>query len=310
MPETKEFIIIVIKYFIVIWGGYEVMRKTTSKEMWVFMLIGAISILGNMFLFNNPLKDGGRYSGFYLDPNNGGLICIMGFALTFVMPKKIQLLGKIIFTMLGLFTFSRTFIVSWLIMNLLSIKLSLKNAKMLGLGFALLSTLLVYNEFLPKKNQRLENLGAMISGNEEKAKELNKDSRLETWARYYDFLLDKPIFGNGYAAFGGNGVAPPVGVHNTYLLIWGEAGIIPLLIFLMYLASLIRKGYAIFKKTPQVLMMTLALSLFLLTNHNFFTTDYSIMILLWLHIQIYQENKKSEPKKVVSHDKKHRSYVV
>lgn len=291
MPEPKQFFIIVIKYFIIIWGGYEVMRNTTAKEMWLYMLIGASSILGNMFLFNNPLADNGRYSGFYLDPNNAGLICLAGFALSFILPKKIQLFGKIAFTLLGLFTFSRTFIISWLVLNVLSIKLSVKNAKMLGLGFLLLSSLLVYNEFLPSKNRRLEELGAMISGDEKKASNLNKDSRLETWGRFYDFLMENPVFGNGYNSFGTEGVNPPVGVHNTYLLIWGEAGIVPLLIFLIYLTVLVKKGYFNFKKIPHVFMMLISLSLFLMTNHNFFTTDYSLLILLWIHIQIFKEEQ-------------------
>lgn len=291
MPEPKQFFIIVIKYFIIIWGGYEVMRSTNAKEMWLYMLIGASSILGNMFLFNNPLADNGRYSGFYLDPNNAGLICLVGFALSFIMPKRIQLFGKIVFTLLGLFTFSRTFIISWLVLNILSIKLSIKNAKMLGLGFLLLSSLLIYNEFLPSKNRRLEELGAMISGDEKKASNLNKDSRLETWGRFYDFLLEKPLFGNGYNSFTGEGIAPPVGVHNTYLLIWGEAGIFPLLIFLIYIMFLAKKGYSYFKKIPHVFMMLISLALFLMTNHNFLTTDYSLLIILWIHIQIFKEEQ-------------------
>ncbi|PIB31198.1 hypothetical protein BFP77_02380 [Maribacter sp. 4U21] len=304
MPDFLLFAIIVVKYFIIIIGGYEVMRNTSRTEIWVFMLIGALSILGNMFLFNNPIQDNGRYSGFYLDPNNAGLICLMGFSLSYMMPKRFKLLGKIVFTLLGLFTFSRTFIVSWIVINVLSIKLSIKNAKMLGLGFALLSALLVYNEFLPSKNRRLEELGAMISGNEKKAQNLSKDSRFETWGRFYDFLLDKPFTGNGYNAFTGKGVAPPVGVHNTYLLIWGEAGIAPLLLFLIYLASLLNKSYYYFKKIPHVLMMTLALSLFLLTNHNFFTTDYSLLLILWLHIQISKENESSKTVNLPSKDLK------
>jgi len=286
LPDTYFFIVTVIKFFIMIWGGYEVMKNTSKKELWFFMLLGALSIIGNMFLFNNPLEDNGRYSGFYLDPNNAGLICLMGFALSFVVSKKLSLIGKLIFTILGILTFSRTFIISWLLINILAIRLSFKNAKMLGIGFAILSFLLVYNEFLPAKNRRLEEIGAVITGDEKKANNLEKDSRFATWARYYDALLDKPIFGNGYNAFGSNGVAPPVGVHNTYLLIWGESGIIPLLFFLGYIAYLIKESNAVFRKAPHILMMVLALALFLLTNHNFFTTDYSLLLIIWFHSQI------------------------
>ncbi|HDZ03944.1 hypothetical protein LCGC14_0132080 [marine sediment metagenome] len=294
MPEIKYFTIIMIKYFIIIIGGYEVMKRTSSKEMWFFMLLGALSILGNMFLFNDPKADYGRYSGFYLDPNNGGLICIMGYALSFAMPKKIRFIGKLLFTILGLFTFSRTFIVTWLIINVLSIRLDIKNAKMLFAGFAILSTLVIYNEFLPVKNARLEQIGAIISSDNDSSSpnKINKDSRWDTWKRYFPALSDKPIFGNGYMAFDGNGVAPPVGVHNTYLLIWGESGIFPILIFIYYLITLFKYGIYYFKDIPFSLMMLISLTLFLMTNHNFFNTDYSLLLILWIDIQL--KNKKDK----------------
>ena len=299
MPPFNTFITIVIKYFIIIWGGYEVMKDTNSKEMGVFLFIGALSILANIFLFENPNGDNGRYSGFYIDPNNGGLICLLGFSLTFTFRKSLRMVSKVIFTILGILTFSRTFIVSWILLNLLSIKLDLKNAKMLGIGFFLLSSLLIYNEFLPNKNVRLEQISAMISGNSSKGNALEKDSRLETWSRYYDALFDKPILGNGYQAFGGNGVAPPVGVHNTYLLIWGESGIFTLLIFLIYLFFLAQKCIKHFKDSPYALMMFISLTLFLLTNHNFFTTDYSLLILVWIHIKIMNKEKNEAQSQVI-----------
>ncbi|WP_419211085.1 O-antigen ligase family protein [Maribacter sp. X9] len=294
-PIFIQFVIVIIKYLIIIWGGYEVMKYTNSKEIWVFMFIGALSILGNMFLFNDPKADYGRYSGFYLDPNNGGLICLIGFSLTYVMPNKMKLIGKTVFTILGLLTFSRTFILSWLLLNILSIKLSIKNARMLVIGFGVLSMLLVFNEFLPVKNQRLEQIGAMASGDTQNAKGIDKDSRWETWSRYYDPLLDKPILGNGYGSFGTTGIKAPVGVHNTYLLIWGEGGIIPLIIFLIYLGHLFVGSARNFKNAPHLLMILIALSLFLLTNHNFLTTFYSLLLYVWVHIRLkeYTEPQKN-----------------
>ncbi|WP_299799159.1 O-antigen ligase family protein [uncultured Maribacter sp.] len=292
MPDFKTFVIIVFKYFIIIWGGYEVMKKTSSNEMGIFMLIGALSILANTFLFENPKGDNGRYSGFYIDPNNAGLICSIGFALSFVFRKSLRIISKTTFTLLGILTFSRTFIVSWLLLNIVSIKLDIKNAKMIGIGFFLLSSLLIYNEFLPNKNVRLEQLGAMISGGDSSSsKGLQKDSRLDTWSRYFDALQDKPFFGNGYLAFGGNGVAPPVGVHNTYLMIMGESGIFTLLIFICYIIWLGIKCIKHFQEIPHVLMMLIALFLFLMTNHNFFTTDYSLLILVWIHTQVEKQEK-------------------
>ncbi|WP_405415789.1 O-antigen ligase family protein [Maribacter sp. Asnod1-A12] len=290
MPEFLEFIIIIIKYFIIIWGGYEIMKHSTKKEIWIIMLIGSLSIIGNMFLFNDPKADYGRYSGFYLDPNNAGLICLIGFSITYAMPKKYRLVGKLLFTILGLLTFSRTFILSWLLINLLSIRLSFKNARMLLFGFGLLSMLLIFNEFLPVKNQRLEQIGAVFSGDSKKAAGINKDSRWHTWSRYFEPLFENPLSGNGYGSFGSKGIKAPVGVHNTYLLIWGESGILPIIIFILYIIYLLYEGNKVFKSSPHLLMMTLALSIFILTNHNFLTNYYSILLYVWIHLKIKEKS--------------------
>lgn len=286
--DLYSFYVTVIKYFIIVWGGYEVMKNTTTKELWFFMFIGGLSILGNIFLFQNPVADYGRYSGFYLDANNGGLICLMGFSLSFAVLKSLRLFGKLSFTALGLITFSRTFMVTWVILNLLSIRLSVKNAKMLLIGFGVLVLLVTYNEFLPVKNARLEQLAALVKGGQQSSvSALNEDSRTETWARYYDAILTKPIFGNGYRSFYGNGAAPtPWGVHNTYLLIWGEGGIFPILIFVAFLGKLFVRSFKQFYEKPYALMMLVGLTMFLLTNHNFMTNEYSIFLLMWIAIQL------------------------
>jgi O-antigen ligase len=244
--------------------------------------------LGNIFLFQNPVADYGRYSGFYLDPNNGGLVCLMGLALSFTIIKPLRLFGKLSFTGLGLITLSRTYMVTWLLLNLMSIRLSLKNAKMLLIGFGVLILLVTYNEFLPVKNERLEQISALIDGSRRNnVQTLNEDSRTETWARYYDALFENPVFGNGYRSFYGNGVVKTKwGVHNTYLLIWGESGIITLLFFLGFLTRLFLRGYQQFKEKPHALLMLTGLAVFFMTNHNFMTNEYAIFILIWISIQL------------------------
>jgi len=298
--DTYSFYVEAIKYFIIIWGGYEVMRNTTKEELWFFMVIGALSILGNIFIFNSPKADYGRYSGFYLDANNGGLICLMGFALSFTIHKRFRLFGKLMVTGLGLITFSRTFIVSWLLLNVLSIRLDIKNIKMLVFGFGVLVLLVTFNDFLPVKSPRLAQLSALVSGEQQRSTSgLNEDSRTDTWARYYDALMEKPIFGNGYRSFYGNGaVSTPWGVHNTYLLIWGEAGIIPLIIFLTFLAKLFYRGFRQFQQKPYAVTMLIGLAFFLMTNHNFMTNDYSIFLLIWIAIQLSTAPAKSLQKDV------------
>ncbi|MEM1002496.1 MAG: O-antigen ligase family protein, partial [Bacteroidota bacterium] len=286
MIDAYSFYVQVIKYFIIVWGGYEVMKCTTPKELRVFMMIGAFSILGNIFLFNDPEADYGRYSGFYLDPNNGGLICLIGLSLTFSVIQRPSFLSKPTFTALGLFTFSRTFMLSWLLVNLLSVRLNLSNVKILIIGFFGLLLLIQFNDFLPVKSQRLDQLGAMITGQQQRTGGLEKDSREETWSKYYNALMDRPIFGNGYYSFMKNGVARiDLGVHNFYMYLWGESGIFTLSVFLGFLTKLFVRSIKQFQAKPYLLMMLIAMALFLMTNHNFMTNDYSIFLIMWIAIQ-------------------------
>jgi len=300
MDPLKFHLIIWIKYFIIIICGHELAKRTSAKEFCIFLLIGSLSIILQIFFFNNPLEDYGRYSGFYLNPNAGGFICILGYALSFSLKnKKFKLIAQLIFTFMGLLTFSRTFMVLWVLINIASIRISIKNANKLVFGIILLLGLITYNEFLPVKNKRLTQISNAISGSSGAVEDLNDDSRLDTWARFYDALLDKPIFGNGYGAFGGGGVAGFLGSHNSYLKIWGEAGVIPFLILVAFFIVLSKRGYDDFSQNPHLLFMTVALASILMTNHSFFTNGYLLFTALWLYAAhskpetaIYREKKQ------------------
>lgn len=296
IKDLYSFYVSVIKYFIIVWGGYEVVKRTSLKELWFFLFIGSLSILGNISLFPNPIADHGRYSGFYLDANNGSLICLFGLALSFSMVKSLSLFSKLTFTLMGLLTLSRTFMIIWLLYNLISLKLDIKNIKLLAIGFLTLILLVTFNDFLPVKNPRLEEIGALINGDSvRKSSALDEDSREETWARYYDDLMEKPFFGNGYQSFLGYGVVNSQwGVHNTYLLIWGESGIIPLAIFLLFLYKLTKFSLKSFKSSPHFLFIILSLSLFFMTNHNFMTNEYAFFVLMWVHSGLNERPNKEE----------------
>ncbi|WP_148560732.1 O-antigen ligase family protein [Zobellia galactanivorans] len=287
IPPFDVYLIEWVKYFIIVICGNEVVKRTTTKEMSIFLLIGASSIILQIFLFNNPLKDYGRYSGFFLNPNAGGFICILGYALSYsIKNRKFKFFAQWTFTLMGLLTFSRTFILLWVIINLISIKLSIKNANKLLLGAGLLFTLVAYNSFLPVKNQRLTQLAGTISGDSNAARDLNEGSRTETWAKFYEFVLDKPLFGNGSGSFGGGGLGGFLGAHNSYLKLIGEAGIIPFLLLVFYFIYLIKNGYHLFDHAPYLFFMAIALASILMTNHSFFKNGYLLFSALWIYAQI------------------------
>lgn len=279
------FLLELIKYFIFVFGGYELTKNISTTELYVFLLIGGLSIGSEaLFLTNNY----GRYAGFYLNANVGGFICVYGYAITYGLKNgSLKLLGQFVFTLMGLLTFSRTFIVIWLLLNLISLKISIKNIKIFGVGFLIFSALLFIDEVVGLNNPRFEQLKNIVSSDNEVSSEaISEDSRTETWALFYDQILDAPLFGNGYGTFSGK--KNYMGVHNTYLMIIGEAGIIPFFIFLAYIGYLFFKSFKYFKEAPYLIMQTISLSVFLLANHNFFTFYYMTFSAMWIQYQLYK----------------------
>ncbi|WP_411032154.1 O-antigen ligase family protein [Spongiimicrobium sp. 3-5] len=284
----RDFYVFLIKYIIIIVGGSALVKKTTVNELFVFLVIGSISIIAHAVFFPDRF---GRYSGFYINPNMAGFIAIMAYTLTFKIKNFYsKSLAQIIITIGGIVTFSRTFILIWVITNLLSISISIKNLRILAIGLGLLVSLTIFGPMLKLNTERLNQFTAILNKEEGALKSANKESRTETWAVFYDYVIEKPFFGNGYGAFQTNGLNH-VGAHNSFLLVLGESGIIPFLIFIGLCLYFIFMGAQLFRHTPYLLMQGIAFSLFILTCHNFFDTDYLLIIALWMYNKINVEKE-------------------
>lgn len=286
--ETKILINEVVKLLVFIVAGYEIVKRVSIKELYFFILLGSLSILFEIIIY--PIKQG-RYSGFYLNPNTAGFICIYGYALTYGLKRlPLKLIGQFTFTLMGILTFSRTFIVIWLLLNIISLKISIKNIRIFGLGILIFGSLLIMDTLIGLNNPRFNQLKSIVNNEDVSGQELNEDSRTETWALHYDKIIQSPIIGNGYRTFAGE-TGRMVGVHNTYLRIIGEAGIIPLLLFLLYFLYLFYWSFILFKTKPFLLMQTIALSLFLLSNHNFFDFYYLTFATMWIQHKIIKNRQ-------------------
>ena len=284
---TRFFLMDFIKYLILIICGYELVKKNSNVELFTYLLIGALSV-GAEALFLT--SDFGRYAGFYLNANVAGFICIFGYALTYSLKSNtFKLLGQFVFTLMGLLTFSRTFIVIWVLLNIISLKISLKNIKILGVGVLIFSTLLFIDEFVGLNNPRFDQLVNIVNNENVSEEEVSEDSRTDTWALFYDQIFESPFFGNGYGTFSGK--LGYLGVHNSYLMIIGEAGIIPFLLFISLIIYFFYWSYRLFNRSPNLIMQTISLSMFLLANHNFFIYYFITFAAMWIHYQINEQKE-------------------
>jgi len=261
---------------------------TTYKEIYIVLLLGSLSILFESIFITDI---GGRFSGFYLNPNFAGLICILGYSLSFSIDnKKLRLLGLILFFIVGLVTFSRTFLLLWILISLVSLANSYKNVYKIVICLGLFSLFLSFGDKFDFNTKRLEAFSTILDG--KISDEMVEDSRTQTWALYYFKVLNKPFFGNGYLSFSGNtdGIGENSysiqGVHNTFLLILGESGIFVFLYFTAIYGGFVITGIRVFNDEPFIFLISFSLFMYMLTSHNYFDNYIILFVSLWLYIQI------------------------
>lgn len=272
-----------VKYMIIVVASSEIARDSKMRDFLIMLILGASTILIHAVFFAD---DYGRYSGNYWDPNEASFICLMGCCLTYgIKNTKLRLVILLYLTLCGLLTFSRTFFLLWILANIIAIIHDVKNLQASGLGFLTLIIILSLSSILQLNTGRLSFVESIVGDDTGvNIEEANSDSRTETWSIYYDDVLKNPIFGNGFRSFSGiSGVK--IGCHNTYLRIIGESGIIPFSIYVGILLFILRRSIKLFKPKIYLLLLVVSLMLLQLTTHTFDTSNYIIMITVWLYIQ-------------------------
>ena len=250
---TQNVVMVMLKYFTFFTLGFSFIRDTEKKEIFFLLLIGALSTISQA-IFNKNGMD--RFAGVYLNPNGAGFASIIGFCISLSMKeKKIRLLGQFLFSISGLLTFSRTFLLVLIIVFIISIGSNFKNIFRnifeIGVAIFLFSVFLTLGDKLNFNVKRADAFSSLLEG--KVSEDLEKDSRTEAWASYYDNILGNPL-GNGYLSLSGkthgvgDGAISIQGVHNTFLMILGEAGIFVFLIFSFVYGDILLKSLKVFKR--------------------------------------------------------------
>lgn len=287
--NAQTYLVTLIKYFIIVIMGVAVVKDTTKEEIYVVLLLGCLSIIHESIFIEGI---GGRYRGFYLNPNAAGYACILGYCLSFSIDnKQLKIIGQLLFSIAGFMTFSRTFLLIWILINLFSLLISYKNAYKIIIGAVLFTLFLSFGSELNLNTKRVNAFSGILEG---KANDdLKEDSREETWAHYYGEILNRPILGNGYHSFSGkisgsesDGFTIRNGVHNTFLMILGEAGFFVLLYFLWIYVTFLLNGMRMFHDNPLIFFISFSLFMYMLTSHNYFENNLVLFVSLWLYIQI------------------------
>tara|TARA_R110002012_G_scaffold81945_2_gene207406 strand:- start:90930 stop:92045 length:1116 start_codon:yes stop_codon:yes gene_type:complete len=287
---TAEFIKDAVRYFIFIICVNQITKETTDKELLVFLVIGALSIAVNALVFPDLF---GRYGGFYLNPNKAGFICLFGFALTYIIPNyKLKLLVQFVLILCGIFTLSRSFILFLVIINVLSVFANKKNIQTFAVGAVALVIIFAAAETLQLNKARFSALHSIFGNSEEvETQTITEGSRNETWSYFSDLITDNIITGAGYKSMRGESslVAIEYGVHNTFLMVLGEAGILAfLLIIIIYLAITIR-SLRFFRTHQEYTYLAVAIIGYLMVAHNYFEKYDVLFVSIWLYNKVQKE---------------------
>jgi len=293
-------IITYIKFHLYLFGLYIAIRNIDQNIILVFLFLGAVTILLDSlyFRFNDFQGVGyvsqyGRYSGFYLNPNTASMICLIGYALTITKENYWKSLS-LAFSFLGFLTLSRTFMATWFLITLVYLFYNRKYIVKTSLILIVCAfSLFTFSKDLNLDADRFTFLTGLFSGSVDR-EVLNNDSRQDQWAKFYTMIYESPIIGNGYSSFttsaDGFGDA---GVHNSFLLIFGESGFLPFLLIIAVFLFLFKNVYNLRKKNLTLMLLTVVIFIQFLVSHNFF--DSGLMLFIFLNI-IYLLNFNNNKK--------------
>ena len=286
-PDFEDLIYKLLKYLVFIIAGAEVVKRTTKNELMVFLLIGAISVIINAWFFQD---DYGRYGGFYLNPNSAGVLALIGYSLSFTIDKKLmKYIGFFVFSLAGIITLSRYFLFMWVILSFASLYYNRKNAVVFGIGFGTLLLLLSISTLLQLNSMRFSVIESILENQISQGLVfINENSRFDSWSEYYNMILEKPFFGNGYRELEGVHEVKS-GVHNTFLLTLGEAGLLPFIILIIIYTRMCVKSIVLSKTLPYLLLVVLSIIGYMFVSHNYYDNYLILFISIWAFIKLKNE---------------------
>lgn len=277
-----------IKYIVFVIGVSELITRCKANILFLFLLVGGISIIINAVFFPHFY---GRYSGFYLNPNLAGFTALLGFCFCFkISHRLLRLLGFVIFIFAGFLTFSRYFILMWIILSIISVILNRKNIEVILIGVGSGITILTIASLLQLNIERLHSIQNILGNQiDQGIKTLSKNPRVDTWALHTENIVNHLVFGNGFLSMSGvNNVN--VGVHNALLLTVGEAGFIPFLIMVIIFGKLLYTGIKTIRNELLPGLLCLVLCSYLFVSHNFYDNYLLLFFILWVSWLLYHKN--------------------
>lgn len=219
---------------------------------WAIFLAVLITVFNSIYEFFNPaafnaLGNGGRVTGFYLNPNSNGCALILGMIFSVSILQPIYRLPFVYLVGIGVFlTFSRGAILGWLITVIIFTVAGVLHFNkilywILGIGTFIISLgSQWWQELLQNLDLNANSLEriAWFQNISTSDSEDSADSRLEVAQLAWQMFMKHPFLGNGIGSTLTWNVE--ISTHNIYLYYMADHGIIGVLILPVLVYGAIR----------------------------------------------------------------------
>lgn len=136
-----------------------------------------------------------------------------------------------------------------------------------------------FSDLLPSQQRRIEQIGLILTG---KADKSDTSNRADLASLGFEKIGDRPLLGTGLGSFmhlldAGNKTGDDVGIHNIYIRVWGESGVLPFVLFMLFWAVMAWQIYAIAIPWLRITALSLWFMFTIsgLTSHDIFEFDLS-----------------------------------
>lgn len=207
--------------------------------------------------------DSQRGAGLFGNPNEAGIIAAIGLsaALVYVKQKSTAFLLSMIFIVMAIMTFSKAVLLMifmiFLLNQLFKGKMSTSITRLVILSLIVYLALMIFRAdivalFEGTQALRIEQFLKILALEPETAS--MKSSRGDLWLLGLNEIAKNPIIGNGLGALHSmEGATVAVngghaqGVHNSYLLKFGDAGFIAFALFLAFICYVMYQSFRLAK---------------------------------------------------------------
>lgn len=288
-------------------GAMAARRHGTEKLMRILLLLLALNclltlaspVLATWYRFPPP-ELSYRFSGVFWDANEAGLVACLAVALGLALLGRGEaswawgmLLALALSAVAVLASFSRIALVVLLLLLCCHLFSRSRVARLTVMALFFAGAGLVLNverlPLQPQQAQRVESLLSLSDFDVERhaLQSAFECSRFHAWGQALPRVLEAPLSGQGFGAFRFVKKSPRcqeggefLGVHNLYLLLLGESGLLPLVLFLLFLGGMLwlpwrRSGAA---AAPAVAGWALVIAVYGMVSHSALNHGWSAFI--------------------------------